>query len=307
MSLAKIAVLELGVQLISTAVMIVLAWLYRSIWALIIGNVLSGLIQMIWSHFLVPEQRNRLAWDQDAAQSIFSFGKWIFVATALTFLALQSDRIILGKLISFEMLGVYGIAFTLADIPRSIILALTGKVIFPAFSQLIDLPRTTFRDKILKNRQPILIALAIGLTILISFGDRLIFFLYKPEYHQAGWMLPIIALGIWHTTLYSTMSPALLALGKSQYSAQGYLFAFLTISIGLPLAFQQWGMLGAILVVAFYDLPLYAVNMYGLWREGMICIGQDFKTTGLFLGLLSIVLLGRVICGWGLPIAQILQ
>lgn len=307
MSIGKLAALELGGQIISTGVMIVLAWFYKNIWALVIGNLVSGLIQMVWSHFLVRGERNRFAWDKEAAQSIFAFGKWIFVATALTFLALQSDRMILGKLVSFEMLGVYGIAFTLADIPRSIILALSGKVIFPAFSKLSDLPRSTFRDKILKNRQPILLVLAIGLTILISFGDRFIFMLYKPEYHQAGWMLPIIAFGIWHTTLYSTMSPALLALGKSQYGAQGYLFSFLTISIGLPLAFQQWGMLGAILVVACYDLPVYAVNMYGLWREGMICIGQDLKATFLFLGLLSAVLFGRVMLGWGLPIAQILQ
>lgn len=306
-ALGKLALFELGGQIISTTVMIVLAWLYHNVWSLVIGSLVSALVQMVWSHRLIPERQNRFAWDKEAVKSIFSFGKWIFVSTALTFLALQSDRLILGKLISFEMLGVYGIAFALADIPRSIILALSGKVIFPLVSKLSELPRETFRTKILKNRLTVLIPLGIGLTFLVSFGDRLIFFLYKPEYHQAGWMLPIIAMGIWHTTLFSTMSPALLALGKPQYNAQGFFLAFLTISIGLPLAFSYGGMVGAIVTIALYDLPLYGMTMYGLWREGVNCLGQDLKATFLFLGFLSVVLLGRVMMGWGLPINQILQ
>jgi O-antigen/teichoic acid export membrane protein len=306
-ALGKLAIFELGGQISSLIVIIVWAWLSPTVWAIVAGSLVSAVVQLVWSHRLIPEQPNRFAWDKTAAKSIFSFGKWIFLSTVLTFLALQSDRLILGKLLSLKMLGVYGIAFTLADIPRSIISALSNKVIFPIVSKISDLPRETLRDKILKNRQPILIFLAVSLTFLIAFGDRLIFLLYKPDYHAAAWMLPIIALGIWHTTLFSTMSPALLALGKSHYGAQGYLLSFLTISIGLPLAFSQMGMVGAMFVIAFYDLPLYGVSMYGLWREGLSCLGQDLKATFLFLGLLGSVLLVRVTLGWGLPINQILN
>ena len=256
----------------------------------------------------MPGHRNRFAWNREATKNIVSFGRWIFLATALTFLASQADRLILGKLLSFKLLGVYGIAFALADIPRQLILALSGKVIFPAMSKLANLPREAFRAKILKNRLPILIALAAGLSLLISFGDLLIVKLYKPDYHDAAWMLPIIALGIWHTTLYSTMSPSLLTIGKSVYNAQGYLLTFLTISIGLPLAFSQMGLVGAMVVVAFNDFPLYGATMYGLWREGLNCIGQDLQATALFLGLLTTTLLCRYyLLGWGLPINQLLQ
>ena len=262
---------------------------------------------MVWSHRLIPGPPNRFAWDQEAVKSIFSFGKWIFLSTALTFTATQADRLILGKLISIEMLGVYGIAFTLADMPRQVILAISSKVIFPVVSKLIDLPRETFRAKILHKRKLILVGLAVGLTVLISFGDFLILFLYDQRYTQAAWMMPILALGIWHTALFSTMSPSLLALGKSIYNAQGFLLAFLTISIGLPLGFSLMGMVGAVIVIAFYDLPLYGVTMYGLWREEIICIGQDIKATALFFGLLTAVLLGRFLLGWGLPINQLLK
>jgi O-antigen/teichoic acid export membrane protein len=307
-ALGKLAIFEFGGQLISVIVMIVWAWFNPTVWALVMGSLVSDLIKTVWSHWLMPGHRNRFAWNREATKNIVSFGRWIFLSTALTFLASQADRLILGKLLSFKLLGVYGIAFALADIPRSVILALSGKVIFPAMSKLANLPREAFRAKILKNRLPILIALAAGLSVLISFGDLLIVKLYKPDYHDAAWMLPIIALGIWHTTLYSTMSPSLLTIGKSVYNAQGYLLTFLTISIGLPLAFSKMGLVGAMLVVAFNDLPLYGATMYGLWREGLNCLGQDLQATALFLGLLTTTLLCRYyLLGWGLPINQLLQ
>jgi O-antigen/teichoic acid export membrane protein len=306
-AVGKLAVYELGGQITSMTVTIIWAYFNPTVWAMVAGGFASALVQMVWSHRLIAEQPNRFTWDKDALQRIFAFGKWIFVSTALYFFVSQSDRMILGKLISLEMLGIYGIAFTLADIPRQVIIALSNKVIFPSYAKLADLPRETFRAKMTKNRKHLLAALALGLSLLIGFGDRLIFILYKSNYHEAGWMVPIIALGIWHTTLYCTTSPALLALGKSHYQPPGYILTVLAITIGLPLVFSQAGIVGAMFVIAFYDLPIYAVNMYGLWREGLMCLVQDILATAFLLEVLACVLLARYILGWGLPINQILQ
>ena len=306
-ALGKLAAFELGGQIVGLVVTIIWAWFDRSVWALVSGGLVSSVVQLAWSHRLVPEYSDRFAWDKEAAKSIFSFGKWIFLGTLLTFFATQSDRLILGKLVPFRLLGVYGIAFGLADIPRQVILALSGKVIFPAFAKMVDLPRETFRAKILKNRLPLLLALAVGLTFLISFGDIVIKFLYKPSFHDAAWMMPIIAMGIWHTSLYCTVSPALLAVGKPIYNAQGFFFTFLTITIGLPLAFNQFGMVGAVLLIAFNDFPLYCAILYGLWREKLFCFAQDIKVTAAFLALLTVVLASRYYLGFGLPISEILR
>jgi O-antigen/teichoic acid export membrane protein len=264
MVLGKLAIFELGVQVTSMTVTIVWAYFNPTVWALVAGGLISGLVHLIWGHRIDRKYTNRLAWDRDAAKSILSFGKWIFITTVLHFFVSQSDRLILGKLVSLETLGIYGIAFTLADIPRQIIMSLCNKVIFPSIAKMTDLPRETLRVKILGKRKYILMALAVGLSLLIGFGDRIIFLLYRSNYHEAGWMMPIIALGLWHTSLYSSMSPCLLALGKSYYNPPGFLFSFLTIAIGLPLAFTHAGMVAAMFVIAFYDFPIYLVTLYGL-------------------------------------------
>lgn len=307
LAVGKLAIFELGGQIIGLVAMITWAWFDKSVWALVFGGIVAATVQLVWSHRLLPEQPNRFAWDKEAAKSIFSFGKWIFFSTALTFLASQSDRLILGKLVSPAMLGIYGIAYTLADLPRSVILSLSGKVIFPAFSKLADLPREAFRAKILKNRRLLLLALAPGLTILVSFGDFAVRLLYKEVYHDAAWMLPIIAVGIWHTSLYSTMSPALMALGKPIYNTLGYLLTLITLSTVLLVGYHFIGIKGAVIAVAVGDIPFYCVTMYGLWREKLGCFKQDLWATALFLGLLTAVLFGRYVVTGTLPISPILQ
>jgi len=305
-ALGKVNLFELSIQVISLTVMIIWAWFSHTIWALVGGTLVASVVQMVWSHRLIPGSSNRLAWDKDSLKDLFSFGRWILISTIMTFLARQADKLILGKLVSFQILGVYNIAFTLADIPRQVIIKLGSSVIFPVISKQADLPRETLRDKILEKRWLILMGSALLLTIPISFGDLLIGVLYDQRYAQATWMMPILALGLWHTLLYSTMSPSLLAIGKPLYASWGNLLTFLTISIGLPFAYSVQGLLGALILLALSDLPLYGAVIYGLWREKLNCIGQDVKATFIFFGFLTLVLMGRYTLGFGLPINGIL-
>ncbi|WP_445240694.1 oligosaccharide flippase family protein [Microcoleus vaginatus] len=256
MAVKKVVIFELGIQIVSTTVMIVWAWFDRSIWAILVAGFTAALMELVWSHFLIPGKSNRFAWDKEAAKEIFSYGKWIFVSTALFFLCSQADRLILGKIFTLTMLGIYGIAFTLGDMPRQVIIAISGRVIFPSISMLADLPREELRAKILNNRKLILIPLAVGLAIFVSFGDQLILILYRKEYEAASWMMPILALGIWHTTLHNMMGSCLLAVGKSQYPAMGNLLTFVNLCISIPLGYHLKGNLGAVIAVALGD-PSY--------------------------------------------------
>ncbi|MEG3906717.1 oligosaccharide flippase family protein [Microcoleus sp. w1-18aA5] len=305
MAVKKVVIFELGIQIVSTTVMIVWAWFDRSIWAIIVGGFTGAFMELVWSHFLIPGKSNRFAWDKEAAKEIFSYGKWIFLSTALFFLCSQADRLILGKIFTLTMLGIYGIAFTLGDMPRQVIIAISGRVIFPSISMLAELPREELRAKILKNRNLILIPLAVGLAIFVIFGDQLILTLYRKEYEAASWMMPILALGIWHTTLHNIMGSCLLAVGKSQYPAIGNLLTFLNLCISIPLGYYLKGNLGAVIAVALGDLPTYAVTNYGLWKEGLTCFWQDIQLTGLFVVVLATLLWCRVALDWGLPIDKI--
>lgn len=306
MDLRKLTRYEVTLYTFSLSTGIILAWVSPTLWSLAIGTIVASIYRMISSHWLIKGYSNRFAWDKDAVQQILSFGKWMFLSSMLMFLSDQADRLILGKLLSFQMLGVYTVANTLACIPKEVIKQLSYKVIFPAISNQVDLPRSALRAKIIRQRRLILIGLAILLALLVTVGDLVISVLYNKNYVDATWMMPILSCGIWFSLLFYTISPALLAIGKPLYSAQSNLAGFILVSLGLPLAFNHYGMIGSIIVIAFSDLPLYLVNLYGLWREKLSCIAQDIQSTIFFLGILALFLTIRNGLGFGLPIHVIL-
>lgn len=302
LEVGKLTRVEFGTQIISLAVTIIGAFITPTVWALIAGNLVSSLVKTIWSHRLEPETSNWFAWDKDSVKEIMSFGTWIFVSTMMTFLASQADRLILGRLFTLQLLGVYTIAFTFADLPRQVVKRISQQVMFPVISKYADLERSSLRAKILQKRKFLLMGLAVMVTILASFGDIIIEILYDERYRQAGWMLPILAVGLWPLLLSATIDRALYAIGNPKAVAFGHFLKFLYMVILLPAGNELFGVVGAITVIAFNDLPSYCAVNYGLWQEKLTCFRQDIQATTLLLGLLFLVCLGRYSLGFGLPI-----
>lgn len=306
LELGRLSAYEFILQACYFFTLCLLVWFFPSIWTLAFGSLTGGVYKLISSYWLIPKYTNRLAWDKEAVKEILSFGKWMFIASTLMFAAEQADRLVLGKILTFQMLGIYTIAYTLASIPREIIKQLSLRVIFPTISQQADLPRHNLREKIIRQRRFMLLGFGVMLASLTTVGDLIVAVLYDKRYAAATWMMPILCSGIWFSLLFYTISPALLAIGKPLYSAQSNFARFGVITIGVPLAHYSFGTLGAIIVIALSDLPLYLVNLYGLWREKLTCFVQDVQTTALFIAVLALFLFIRSSLGYGLPIQSLL-
>ena len=265
MGVRRVFLLDIATQIFTLLVTAGCALVYRSVWALVIGAILSSVFRLAFSFYrrLIPGIRNSFCWDRESLHGLVHFGKWILISTAFFFFASQADRLILGKLISFSLLGVYGIAYSVSDIPRAVIYAFSNRVGFPFIAKMVHL------------------------------GGFLATMMYDRRYHEASWMVPILALGLWHTMMYATTMPALLSLGKSQYQAAGNAAYCAAVVIAIPLAFHFYGMFGAVIAVAAGDLPFYFVLVAAASREGISTWRQDLQATGVFLVLLGLGLAVR--------------
>lgn len=306
MEFRKLAVFELGIQVVSLIILVTWAWLNPTIWALVGGNLISVALTALISHKINSGKPNRFVWDKEAVKEIVSFGKWIFLSTAMTFLASEADRILLGKFFSLEMLGIYVIAFTFADIPRQVSLKISSKVIFPAISQLVHVPRKTLNKKIGAKRWGLLLLIGLIVSSLVCFGDLLVLTLYDSRYEQASWMLPILAIGLWPLLLCITTDRFLIAIGKPSYLALGNFLKFLYMVVGIPLGYHSHEILGVIIVIALNDFPYYIAVNYGLWREKLAFFWQDLQATLLLIGIIGVTLFIRMRMGYGLPIDSLL-
>ena len=264
----RLFLFDISCQIVGLLITVGCALVYRSIWALVIGAFLSAIYRLVGSFYrrAIPGIRNSFCWDPESVHSLVHFGKWILLSTAFYFFASQADRLILGRLISFSLLGVYSIAYSVSDIPRAIINAFTQKVGYPFIAKISDLPVAEFRRVFLWYRLRALLAGAAMLCLMVYLGGFVVTKIYDRRYHAASWIVPVLALGLWHTLLYSTTMPALLSLGKSRYQAIGNGFYCVAAVAAIPLAFHFFGMFGAVVAVAAADLPMYFVLMTGASR-----------------------------------------
>lgn len=304
LSVKELAVFELSGQLVGTIVTIVWALYQPTVWALVASGLISTVYQVCFSYWVAKGKLNYFTWDKTAAHELLSFGAWIFLSTAMTFFGEQADRLILSKLLGFTLLGIYNIALTFADLPRAITIALSSKVVMPAFAKIADEPRPVIKGKLRNQRKRVLGIMALGLALLASFGDIIIETLYDQRYIDAAWMLPILTLGIWPRLLCNTNEPVLFSIGRPQYSTAANVSRFLCTAVGIWVGYSLIGIPGAIIGVALNDLCYYCVVNYGLRREGLGCVRQDVRATALLFGILVLLLGSRYALGFGTPIDQ---
>ncbi|MEC4804028.1 MAG: oligosaccharide flippase family protein [Jaaginema sp. PMC 1079.18] len=288
-----------------SAIVITAVWAYfdKSIWALVVGNLVSTFLAMILSYYLlIPGIKHRFTWDKESVRAIAAFGKWIFISTAVTYIAMQADRIILPKLESFEALGIYTVAYTFAYLPQQIVSQLSTKVLFPLFSEFAELPRQELRQKILNKRRLLLFAIALFVALVVSFGDYLIIFLYDERYRKGAWILPILAFGIWPNVLFDSISKVLMAVGKPQYHAFANMSKAVFVCLSYPLGFFWFGFPGFVTAVALNDLPIYFACLFGLERENLSSLRQDIEATIVFVIITALLVGARLLLNLGLPI-----
>ncbi len=194
--LGKITILELVTQGIGIVVTVVWAMFHSSVWALAGGGAISAVLAVILGFAVLPGHAHRLRWEKSAASDLFRFGRWIFLATILGYFANYGDRLILGKFMSAADFGVYSLAITWTGLIRHINNKVGDRVLIPIYAAKRDATPEEMRPKIHKMR---LAKAGVALPIsafLILFGQAMISLMYDSRYHDAGWMLQAIAVGV---------------------------------------------------------------------------------------------------------------
>lgn len=256
MRLGRVNALEFIPQLFSIAVMVGWAAISPSVWALVAGGVAFSLVRLVLSHLWNPGLRDRPGWDPEAARELIHFGRWIFLSTIVSFFAINLDRLLLGRLLTLDELGIYSIGFALAQVAIHVSVRLSSLVIFPLLSRHQDDPARLVtvcaraRSAVLWASGAVCTAFAIGAPWFFSV-------LYDERYEGAGPICRWLAVYCWAQILVSSMDRIPLALGKPRT----LLFANLIVTGGMLFAvagYRPFGLPGFIVGMTMAQLFAHA-------------------------------------------------
>jgi O-antigen/teichoic acid export membrane protein len=276
--LARVSIIELVSQGVSIFTMIVWAIVSPSPWSLVAGGIAGSLAKLVLSFAALPGVRHRLHCERSALVQMLHFGRWIFVSTALTFLALQSDKLIFGKLVDTAMLGVYGFGVVIVSTPLTLLRRLGTGVFLPVFSRAHN-SGEDLQAVFDRVRRPWLIATGWLLAGLCAGGQAAVDLLWDERYAAAGWITQLLSIGAWFGVLEMTNGHSLLARGKAKWVAASNAVKLAAMVILIPLGFQLDGFRGAVVGLVLSDPVRYVVSVHALTRQGMRSWPQDLRLT----------------------------
>ena len=285
--LGRITAINLGTQLVGMIITIALAYLLRSVWALVIGALVTTTLSMLIEHRILPGISNRLHWDREIFLELFQYGKFIFLSTAVTFMITQGDKAILGGYVSLAELGIYNIGYFLGSVPLYLSQAGNNKVVFPLYRIKPIAENPGNRAKVFKARR-LVIAACLGLSALLAYsGIVLVEFLYDPRYHLAGPIVVLLSLTVVPQVVMTSYVSLLLASGDSK---RVFILNMSTALIQTSLMFAGviwFGIFGILAAppVAFlltHPMRVRYVRRYGGWdgRGDLLFLGLGFVING---------------------------
>jgi O-antigen/teichoic acid export membrane protein len=136
----RLFVYELTATAVNAVASIVLAIVLRNAWALVGGTVARSVALLVLSFVLHP-YRPRLRLDLAKARELYGFGRWVAGSSVILFFINKGDNAFVGKLLGEAALGIYTLAFSIANLPTTEIARVVSQVMFPAYAKLQDDPR----------------------------------------------------------------------------------------------------------------------------------------------------------------------
>lgn len=279
MALGRLARLDLTANFLGITVMITVAYITRSVWALAIGEICSSLLQLYMGHRVLPGIHNRFRWDTSAVKSLAHFGRWIFLSTLITFLAMNADRLVFGKVLSMSQLGVYNIALVWASLPAAVLTRVFARVAFPMLSKARnngDAIGPLFR----RSRGAVLFAGAWLTTCLVAGAQSVVRTLYGTRADDAIWIIPLLAAGAWFAAIEHTNSTAAMTMGRPKWLAAANAAKVTSMAAFVPLGFVVGGFRGAIVGFVVSDFLKYVVSVAAAIKVGVPEWRQDVLVTG---------------------------
>jgi O-antigen/teichoic acid export membrane protein len=288
LDLRTLTLINLGVQLVTTVAMTILAWLTGSVWALVGGWFVSSAATLVLSHTAVKQNRVRFTWDRSAAADLFKFGRWIFLSTMVTFLAGQLDRIMLPKLLpaatAATTFGVYALAFSMVLMLTGIATELSGRVLHPVLAEHARRNPAALEGKVLRALRLIL-TLAVFAVVSVVMGAPVLFgHLYPPAYAPAAWMAQLLALPVWFSILQISADRAALVMGDSKALAVSNIAKLMMTAAAGAGGYLVAGVGGFIGGLTLGTMAGHVVIESSLARHGVRIVRQDAAFTALALG-----------------------
>ncbi|MDO9498825.1 lipopolysaccharide biosynthesis protein [Falsiroseomonas sp.] len=163
---------QVVIKIAAFIVTIVLAYFWRSYWALVLGHILAKFIAIPYGYWLAP---HRPRFSLKHWRELLSFSKWSLLMNACAVADGQGPNLVLGRMLGMQSVGMYNIAYQVAATPVTEIAVPVRGPIYAGYAR-------SMHDKALLGREflngfgflfTVLLPLSVGIALVAPEIERI--------------------------------------------------------------------------------------------------------------------------------------
>ncbi|MDJ0928062.1 MAG: lipopolysaccharide biosynthesis protein [Gammaproteobacteria bacterium] len=190
---------------------------------------------------------------EDSVKSLLIFGAHITAGRLLWYVYSRLDTLVVGRLLGVEVLGVYNVAFQIANAFQQFISSVCYRIALPAFSKLQDSPE--LRGTVIKaSRYLAIVALPVFFGIVVTAPDIVNLFL-GPKWIDAVAVIQVLAIIASLQALSGLLAQSVNAVGKPSVNTRINLVSVPVFAIGFYFGASLGGLPG-VLAAWIFMFPL---------------------------------------------------
>lgn len=238
----------------------VLALLNFGAWSIVWARIIQAIIRT-WLVWYISPWRPKRHFEMIIVSKLLHYGKDITLNSILIFIFLTIDNVTVGKVLGEHTLGLYTMAFTWANLPATMVVAVFGRILFPALSKLQNNPTQMGKTylKTLGLVTTIILPVAVGLSLL---AKEFIATLYSSQWFETAPVLKILAFYGLFRSIGAVMGPVFMASGRQKLMLKivaGQVFFVVTLIYPVT---ANFGLSGAALLLTTILLITILLDLF---------------------------------------------
>ena len=282
MAFGRVTAVDVARNLITLVITIGLALYLRSVWALVLGQLVRSSVHVALSFLVFSGPRLGLCLHRQSAKIMIDRGKWVLGESALTVVSQSFDRIFLGFVMNSTTFGFYYIARQLAELVPQFLQALNGAMILQVFKKLHQSTPEQFRRNYYRYR--LVLDTVAGLVVggMVILAPLFVEIVFDDRYAGVAPIMQVLALGL---LLFGALVLRSAFTAQQRFDVSTKLSVLSAISLIVGLSFATFAVSSVelvVCVVALHRLPEAILIVIAGRREGWVVLWRETLVFGVF-------------------------
>lgn len=183
--------------------------------SLVAAWLVQAAVQLVASYALKPHPVRPLLWYPGAATAVGT-GRMVFFTNIINWVLNNMDRVLIGRLLNAQALGLYNVAYNLATMPNTLLLGALQPAFLAAGARLQNEVQRLGRAYL--QMLATILVLGVPVFVFLAFVSAdLVRFLYGPQWSGAAWVLGILFLSMPAYVIWGISTPVLWNTGRKHY------------------------------------------------------------------------------------------